>query len=37
MYDSAEKMLKISNQVSIPDSEIEISAIRAQGAGGIYP
>jgi len=27
-------MLKISNQVSIPDSEIEISAIRAQGAGG---
>ena len=29
-----EKMLKISNQVSIPDSEIEISAIHAQGAGG---
>ena len=27
-------MLKISNQLSIPDSEIEISAIRAQGAGG---
>ena len=27
-------MLKISNQVSIPDSEIEITAIRAQGAGG---
>ncbi len=27
-------MLKISNQVSIPDSEIEISAIRAQGPGG---
>jgi len=27
-------VLKISNQVSIPDSEIEISAIRAQGAGG---
>ncbi|MEO1620985.1 MAG: alternative ribosome rescue aminoacyl-tRNA hydrolase ArfB [Cyanobacteria bacterium J06632_3] len=27
-------MLKISNAVSIPDSEIEISAIRAQGAGG---
>lgn len=27
-------MLKISNQVSIPSSEIEISAIRAQGAGG---
>lgn len=27
-------MLKISNQVEIPDNEIEISAIRAQGAGG---
>ncbi len=27
-------MLHISNQVSIPDNEIEISAIRAQGAGG---
>lgn len=27
-------MLTISNQVSIPDGEIEISAIRAQGAGG---
>ena len=27
-------MLKISNQLSIPDDEIEISAIRAQGAGG---
>jgi len=27
-------MLKISNQLSIPDNEIEISAIRAQGAGG---
>lgn len=27
-------MLKISNQVSIPSSEIEFSAIRAQGAGG---
>jgi len=27
-------MLTISNQVSIPDDEIEISAIRAQGAGG---
>lgn len=26
--------LKISNQVSIPESEIELSAIRAQGAGG---
>jgi ribosome-associated protein len=27
-------MLIISTNVSIPDSEIEISAIRAQGAGG---
>jgi ribosome-associated protein len=27
-------MLVISNRVSIPDDEIEISAIRAQGAGG---
>ncbi|SEH07100.1 alternative ribosome rescue aminoacyl-tRNA hydrolase ArfB [Candidatus Venteria ishoeyi] len=27
-------MLKISRQVSIPDDEIELSAIRAQGAGG---
>jgi len=27
-------MLQISNQVSIPDNEIEIHAIRAQGAGG---
>jgi len=27
-------MLIISNNVSIPDNEIEISAIRAQGAGG---
>lgn len=27
-------MLKISDQVSIPDEEIETSAIRAQGAGG---
>ena len=27
-------MLKISNHVSILDNEIEISAIRAQGAGG---
>jgi ribosome-associated protein len=27
-------MLEISNNVSIPDNEIEISAIRAQGAGG---
>lgn len=27
-------MLKISHHVSIPDREIEITAIRAQGAGG---
>ena len=27
-------MLKISFNVSIPDNEIELSAIRAQGAGG---
>jgi ribosome-associated protein len=27
-------MLKISPQISIPDKEIEISAIRSQGAGG---
>jgi ribosome-associated protein len=27
-------MLQISNNVSIPESEIELSAIRAQGAGG---
>ncbi len=27
-------MLVISNQVSIPDSEIVLSAIRAQGSGG---
>ncbi len=27
-------MLKISNNLSIPDDEIELSAIRAQGAGG---
>ncbi len=27
-------MLKVSNQVMIPSSEIEITAIRAQGAGG---
>lgn len=27
-------MLHISNNVNIPDSEIEFSAIRAQGAGG---
>lgn len=27
-------MLKITNSISIPDNEIEITAIRAQGAGG---
>ena len=27
-------MLKISSSVGIPDSEIELSAIRAQGSGG---
>lgn len=27
-------MLRISSQVSIPDEEIELSAIRAQGSGG---
>ena len=27
-------MLKITHQISIPDKEIEISAIRSQGAGG---
>lgn len=27
-------MLEISNTVTIPDSEIEITAIRSQGAGG---
>ncbi len=27
-------MLRISDHVSIPDDEIELSAIRAQGAGG---
>ena len=27
-------MFKISDQISIPDDEIETSAIRAQGAGG---
>ncbi len=27
-------MLAISNHVSIPDNEIDISAVRAQGAGG---
>ncbi len=27
-------MLKISNNLAIPDQEIEFSAIRAQGAGG---
>jgi ribosome-associated protein len=27
-------MLQISNNISIPENEIELSAIRAQGAGG---
>jgi ribosome-associated protein len=27
-------MLKISHQISIPDKEVELSAIRSQGAGG---
>lgn len=27
-------MIRISNKVVIPDSEIEISAVRSQGAGG---
>ena len=27
-------MLEISNRLSLPDSEIELTAIRAQGAGG---
>ncbi|NEQ54124.1 MAG: aminoacyl-tRNA hydrolase [Leptolyngbya sp. SIO3F4] len=27
-------MLRISKQVSIPDSEIELQAVRSQGAGG---
>ena len=27
-------MLRVSNAVNIPDDEIELSAIRAQGAGG---
>ena len=27
-------MLRISNQVTIPDSEIELQAVRSQGAGG---
>lgn len=27
-------MLLLSNNVHLPDSEIELSAIRAQGAGG---
>ncbi|HEU0233712.1 MAG TPA: aminoacyl-tRNA hydrolase, partial [Gallionella sp.] len=27
-------MLKISNHITIPDAEIELHAIRAQGAGG---
>ncbi len=31
---SKKPMLKISDQISIADDEIELSAIRAQGAGG---
>ena len=31
---AAASMLQISNNVAIPDREIELSAIRAQGAGG---
>ena len=27
-------MLEISNSVQLPDNEIELTAIRAQGAGG---
>lgn len=27
-------MLRISNQVSIPDSEVDLQAVRSQGAGG---
>lgn len=27
-------MLRISNQVAIPDSEIDLQAVRSQGAGG---
>ncbi len=27
-------MLQVTNNISIPDSEIELTAIRAQGAGG---
>ena len=34
MRNHNESMLHISNHVSIPDEEIELSAIRAQGAGG---
>lgn len=30
----AETMLRISNNVAIPDGEIEITAVRSQGAGG---
>jgi len=33
-YDHKGSMLKISNTVAIPKSEIEMTAIRAQGAGG---
>jgi ribosome-associated protein len=34
MVDQRETMLRITNSVSIDPSEIEISAVRAQGAGG---
>ena len=27
-------MIKVSHTVELPDSEVELSAIRAQGAGG---
>jgi len=34
LLDSWGLMLKISNTVSIPENEIEMSAVRSQGAGG---
>jgi len=34
MADDPEYGLRISNSVAIPDAEIEVSAVRAQGAGG---
>ena len=33
-YDAGMPPLSISNKVSIPDEEIELNAIRSQGAGG---